>query len=461
MDEQARIMQALGGVSLAGHSVQGGMALPPPHGHDGTDGDGRKQDIGDILHQIMTITDQSLDEAQAKHRKHGLNCHRMKPALFSVLCEIKEKTGLSIRGAQEEDPPDPQLMRLDNMLLAEGVSGPEKGGGSAAAAAAAAAAGSPTDNSIEHSDYRAKLSQIRQIYHTELEKYEQACNEFTTHVMNLLREQSRTRPISPKEIERMVSIIHRKFSSIQMQLKQSTCEAVMILRSRFLDARRKRRNFSKQATEILNEYFYSHLSNPYPSEEAKEELAKKCSITVSQVSNWFGNKRIRYKKNIGKFQEEANLYAAKTAVTAAHAVAAAVQNSQTNSPTTPNSGFQMKDEEFQLDSAENKNTLLTNMFTGSSGSFNLPNSGDMFMSMQNLNGDSYQGAQVGANVQSQVDTLRHVISQTAGYNDALGGNPMYSPHGLNGNGGWHDATTPSSVISPTEGPGSVHSDTSN
>jgi hypothetical protein len=57
----------------------------------------------------------------------------------------------------------------------------------------------------------------------------------------------------------------------------------MILRSRFLDARRKRRNFSKQASEILNEYFYSHLSNPYPSEEAKEELARKCGITVSQV----------------------------------------------------------------------------------------------------------------------------------------------------------------------------------
>ncbi|XP_051923983.1 pre-B-cell leukemia transcription factor 3b isoform X2 [Hippocampus zosterae] len=469
MDDQARIMQSIGGVTLAGHSVQGGMALPPPHGHDGTDGDGRKQDIGDILHQIMTITDQSLDEAQAK--KHGLNCHRMKPALFSVLCEIKEKTGLSIRGAQEEDPPDPQLMRLDNMLLAEGVAGPEKGGGSAAAAAAAAASGGAADNSIEHSDYRAKLTQIRQIYHTELEKYEQACNEFTTHVMNLLREQSRTRPISPKEIERMVGIIHRKFSSIQMQLKQSTCEAVMILRSRFLDARRKRRNFSKQATEILNEYFYSHLSNPYPSEEAKEELAKKCSITVSQgvgstitvsqVSNWFGNKRIRYKKNIGKFQEEANLYAAKTAVNAAHAAAAAVQNSQANSPTTPNSGFQMKDEEFQLDSAESKNTLLTNMFTGSSGSFNLPNSGDMYLSMQSLNGDSYQGAQVGANVQSQVDTLRHVISQTAGYSDALGRNTMYSPHSLNTNGGWQDATTPSSVLSATEGPGSVHSDTSN
>lgn len=65
----------------------------------------------------------------------------------------------------------------------------------------------------------------------------QACSEFTTHVINLLREQSRTRPIAPKEIDRMVSIIRRKFTAIELQLKQSTCEAVMILRSRFLDAR--------------------------------------------------------------------------------------------------------------------------------------------------------------------------------------------------------------------------------
>lgn len=269
----------------------------------------RYSDINLLLDQILNITDQSLDEAQA--RKHTLNCHRMKPALFSVLCEIKEKTVINLRNCNDEEPPCPQLMRLDNMLVAEGVAGPEKGGGANAALSASTAAASET--TIEHSDYRAKLSQIRTIYHQELEKYDQACNEFTTHVMNLLREQSRTRPITPKEIERMVQIIHKKFNSIQVQLKQSTCEAVMILRSRFLDARRKRRNFSKQASEILNEYFYSHLSNPYPSEEAKEELARKCGITVSQINNWFGNKRIRYKKNITKAQEEANMYAAKAA----------------------------------------------------------------------------------------------------------------------------------------------------
>ncbi|KAM9243082.1 LOW QUALITY PROTEIN: pre-B-cell leukemia transcription factor 4 [Dugong dugon] len=187
----------------------------------------------------MAITDQNLDEAQA--RKHALNCHRMKSALFSVLCEIKEKTALSIRGVQEEDPPpsprhpDAQLMRLDNMLLAEVGSRPERRGRGGPAVAGTATPGGTNDNSIEHSDYRAKLSQI-QIYHSELEKYEQACCEFTMHVTNLRREQSRMQPVSPKEIKHVVGVIHGKFSAIKMQLKHSTCEAVMTLRSRFLDA---------------------------------------------------------------------------------------------------------------------------------------------------------------------------------------------------------------------------------
>ncbi|XP_025113236.1 pre-B-cell leukemia transcription factor 1-like isoform X2 [Pomacea canaliculata] len=380
MDDQQRLMHPQGPVSMA-------SVMPQQGGYDGMqsaapDPDQRKQEIGDILQQIMTITDQSLDEAQARSvdRKHTLNCHRMKPALFSVLCEIKEKTVLSIRNTQEEEPPDPQLMRLDNMLIAEGVAGPEKGGGSSAAASAtaAAASGGQPESAIEHSDYRAKLAQIRQIYHTELEKYEQACNEFTTHVVNLLREQSRTRPIAPKEIERMVAIIRKKFSAIEMQLKQSTCEAVMILRSRFLDARRKRRNFSKQASEVLNEYFYSHLSNPYPSEETKEELARKCGITVSQVSNWFGNKRIRYKKNIGKAQEEANLYAAKAA-SAASAQQLVQAVSDPSSPPGSNYGLSSQ---------------------GMGGQ-----QGGMYM---NLNGESYQG-------DNSVSALRHVIAQTGGY----------------------------------------------
>lgn len=289
----------------------------------------RAQLTGRELQQLLSVAHQSLDEAQ--ERKQSLNSHRLKPALYSVFCEIKEKTALSLRNSaasaveDEANSPDPQLLRLDKMLVAEGVTGPgvslgnDLGDGPGDFGVGIGSVGPADCNQIEHADYRAKLSQIRQIYHAELEKYKNACDEFTGHVINLLREQSRSRPISPAEIELMVGIIRRKFRAIETQLKQSTCEAVMILRSRFLDARRKRRNFSKEATEVLNEYFYSHLANPYPSEEAKEELAKKCGITVSQVSNWFGNKRIRYKKNIVKAQEEANMYAAATAAAAAAA----------------------------------------------------------------------------------------------------------------------------------------------
>lgn len=100
----------------------------------------------------------------------------------------------------------------------------------------------------------------------------------------------------------------------------------------------------------------------------------------------------------------------------------------------------------------------------------------------------------------QVESLRHSMGP-GGYGDNLGGGQMYSPREMRvsghptlplstshldrmafplaalsptpdcpaptdslffqANGGWQEAVTPSSVTSPTEGPGSVHSDTSN
>lgn len=115
-------------------------------------------DMSALLEQILAIGEQSLDEAQA--RKAQLNAHPMRPALYGVLREIKEKTVLSVRAPQDDEPADPQLMRLDNMLVAEGVAGPEK-----SSAAAAAAATSPDAQGSDHADYRAKLLQIRAIYH--------------------------------------------------------------------------------------------------------------------------------------------------------------------------------------------------------------------------------------------------------------------------------------------------------
>ncbi|QQP57770.1 Uncharacterized protein FKW44_002865 [Caligus rogercresseyi] len=66
------------------------------------------------------------------------------------------------------------------MLIAEGIAGPEKGGGFQAASIASEATSSGTTTTIEHADYRTKLKDIRFVYHHELDKYRQACSEFTT-----------------------------------------------------------------------------------------------------------------------------------------------------------------------------------------------------------------------------------------------------------------------------------------
>lgn len=78
---------------------------------------------------------------------------------------------------------------------------------------------------------------------------------------------------------------------------------------------------------------------PRPPPPARRHLDPLSSLSWRpQVSNWFGNKRIRYKKNIGKFQEEANMYAARTAVSATNVSA---HGSQANSPSTPNSAGEL------------------------------------------------------------------------------------------------------------------------
>lgn len=64
-------------------------------------------------------------------------------------------------------------------------------------------------------------------------------------------------------------------------------------------------------------------------------LLRQLLSVCPQVSNWFGNKRIRYKKNMGKFQEEASIY---TASTVADTTKVWGPRSQASCPSTASSG---------------------------------------------------------------------------------------------------------------------------
>lgn len=74
MDEQNRMMHPVSGQVGMMPQSYGMQPVDPNHGAPTTpDQDTRKQDIGEILQQIMNITDQSLDEAQARY--HSLAFH--------------------------------------------------------------------------------------------------------------------------------------------------------------------------------------------------------------------------------------------------------------------------------------------------------------------------------------------------------------------------------------------------
>lgn len=134
-----------------------------------------------MVDQLVGIIHETLDgdTGLANMKKREFEDYPMTPSLQQVLRDMKDRIALNPRINHEEEPQDPQLMRLDNMLVAEGVS-TEDGRGqpisSAAAAAAAAAIGgcgqmSPSEGIIENQEYRNKLADIRAVYHTELDKY--------------------------------------------------------------------------------------------------------------------------------------------------------------------------------------------------------------------------------------------------------------------------------------------------
>ncbi|KAI6238577.1 Homeobox protein ceh-20 [Aphelenchoides fujianensis] len=253
------------------------------------------QPVDGLLDELDGISEEFYtDDSTDTATKRRLLDHPFKAALFSELCALKRRRGAQpLRALANDEEYDAQVMRLDNMLLAEEVVAAD---GSTPAMAPNFMADQP--------EYRQKLIEIRETYAQSMSKYVAEAVEFTEHINTLLQHQQQARPITQQEVQRMLEIVRKKLTRFQIHLKQTTCENLVNLRHRFLDARRRRRNHTREATEILNRYFQEHIHNPYPSEDDKAELARLCKININQISNWFGNRRIRYKKSLIKQQQQ-------------------------------------------------------------------------------------------------------------------------------------------------------------
>ena len=101
----------------------------------------------------------------------------------------------------------------------------------------------------------------------------------------------------------------------QLYLANKTGLTVLQVNKWFYNARRRdvkslvdKSKHAKAVRIVLKEWLHKHLTNPYPSDAEKFNLANKTGLTVHQVHNWFKNARRReFKSLIDKSKQASEL----------------------------------------------------------------------------------------------------------------------------------------------------------
>lgn len=93
------------------------------------------------------------------------------------------------------------------------------------------------------------------------------------------------------ELMRAVSEAKSKikcFDRLRFSLKEEVAQTILELLPESLMLSKK---LSPKATSIMTRWFKQHDHYPYPTPRQKEDLARKCAITVERVTNWFVKQR--------------------------------------------------------------------------------------------------------------------------------------------------------------------------
>uniref|UniRef100_A0A0K0G4K3 Pre-B-cell leukemia transcription factor 4 (inferred by orthology to a human protein) n=1 Tax=Strongyloides venezuelensis TaxID=75913 RepID=A0A0K0G4K3_STRVS len=125
--------------------------------------------------------------------------------------------------------------------------------------------------------------------------FESDAQKLRTTLQEALTAQSYIRPITESDKCKAFNGIEKKISINNALLKEELLNYLMYINVQH-NKKRGRRNFPKEVTTILEKYFNEHIDRPYPNDQEKLFLAEKCNLTTTQITNWFGNKRIRCMK---------------------------------------------------------------------------------------------------------------------------------------------------------------------
>jgi len=147
------------------------------------------------------------------------------------------------------------------------------------------------------------LDQLKGTFRDEVERLDRVCNDFCYSILQTLKDQVSFRCVSEEEVHLKIATIRSKFIHTKNKLCHSVFRTILALHVQHNQVRKKNKTLPKKATEILIQWFFDHINDPYPDENEKAAIGVACRLTLTQVHNWFGNKRIRYKH---KCMEEEN-----------------------------------------------------------------------------------------------------------------------------------------------------------
>uniref|UniRef100_A0A8R1UIN2 Homeobox domain-containing protein n=1 Tax=Pristionchus pacificus TaxID=54126 RepID=A0A8R1UIN2_PRIPA len=127
--------------------------------------------------------------------------------------------------------------------------------------------------------YKFQLQAIK-IKHTEmLEELEESRGEAEQKIEKMVDLQIPFRPISKEDHKRMIETSTARYSDVEERMKKSTASSSKLYEGNDGD-------FDGM----------QHLNHPYPTDEEKNQLSYQCNISVQQITNWFGNRRVRQKR---------------------------------------------------------------------------------------------------------------------------------------------------------------------
>ena len=150
------------------------------------------------------------------------------------------------------------------------------------------------DGDAPSSPFAKKIAELKSFYEQKLLEIARKEAEYTSQITDEETLSQDDPIVIKKAIKRSIeSTARQRFGRLRLRVKEEVMKTIHTLRDRYADKSTTKRTLPHEATKAMSLWFEIHSSNPYPSDAEKEAFAAQFSITVTQVTTWFTNKRYR------------------------------------------------------------------------------------------------------------------------------------------------------------------------